>query len=96
MNQTSKKSYENRFFCYVSPEETVSTVVRGLQDVEAEVVLRMICLNEAETDAQTPPDGYGQVLIDPPENFPSWAAYMEFISEQAFNEAKKRQETDEK
>ena len=67
-----------------------------LQDVEAEVVLRMICLNEAETDAQTPPDGYGQVLIEPPENFPSWAAYMEFISEQAFNEAKKRQETDEK
>jgi hypothetical protein len=56
----------------------------------------MICLNEAETDAQTPPDGYGQVLIDPPENFPSWAAYMEFISEQAFNEAKKRQEIDEK
>ena len=29
MNQTSKKSYENRFFCYVSPEETVSIVVRG-------------------------------------------------------------------
>jgi hypothetical protein len=56
----------------------------------------MICFNEAETDAQTPPDGYGQVLVDPPENFPSWAAYMEFISKQAFNEAKRMQEIDEK
>jgi len=84
------------FFVTFLPKKRFLSVVRGLQDVEAEVVLRMICLNEAETDAQTPPDGYGQVLIEPPENFPSWAAYMEFISEQAFNEAKKRQETDEK
>ena len=61
-----------------------------------ENVERMICFNEAETDAKTPPDGYGQVLIDPPENFASWAAYMEFISKQAFNEAKRMQEIDEK
>lgn len=56
----------------------------------------MIRFNEAETDPQRPPDGYGQVLVDPPENFPSWAAYMEFISKQAFNEAKRMQEIDEK
>jgi hypothetical protein len=56
----------------------------------------MICFNVIKTDVQTPPDGYGQMLNEPPEDFPSWAAYMKFISEQAFKEAKRKQRTDEK
>ena len=56
----------------------------------------MISFSETETVAETPPDGYGQMLNDPPEDFPSWAAYMNFISEEAFNEAKRKQRADEK
>ena len=56
----------------------------------------MISFNESETVAGTPPDGYGQMLNEPPEEFPSWAAYMNFISEEACNEAKRKQRADEK
>lgn len=56
---------------------------------------RMICFNNTETVAQTPPDGYGQMLNPPPEEFSSWTAYMSFISEEASSEAKRKQKADE-
>ena len=55
----------------------------------------MICFNNTETVAQTPPDGYGQMLNQAPEEFSSWTAYMSFSSEEASSEAKRKQKADE-